>query len=243
MKATFKKYDVDDSAARIDEILTTSDASFEEVKSIPSRDRLTFDNGFYVWCSALFIDIRESSKLPTKYQRPSLARIYRSYISEMVAVMSNNPNCSEVTIAGDAVWGVFDTPYQADIDSVFSTAAQLASQTRILNCRYKKKKNYDAIITGIGIDYGRALMLKAGYKGSSINEVVWMGEVVNKASNLCGFGNKSWSDKQLMVSDLFYDNLNEDNKKLLERNHTRGCYHGNVINMQMEAWWKEHCST
>lgn len=242
MKATYRKYDVDDSAARIDEILTTSDASFEELKSIPSRDRLTFDNGFYVWCSALFIDIRNSSKLPEKYQRPSLARIYRSYISEMVAVMSGNTRCSEITIAGDAVWGVFDTPYKSDINSVFATAAALASQTKILNCRYKKKKGYDPISTGIGMDYGRALMLKAGYKGSSINEVVWMGDVVNSASNLCSFGNKTWSDNEVMVSDIFYDNLSDDNKKLLSRNHSRGCYHGNVINSAMDTWWKENCS-
>lgn len=241
MKVSYRKYDVEDSVARIDEILTTSDTSFEELKSIPSRDRLTFNNGFYVWCSALFIDIRASSKLPDNYRRPSLARIYRSYISEMVAVMSDNPNCSEVTIAGDAVWGVFDTPQKVQIDSVFSTAAQLASQTKILNCRYKKKKNYEPISTGIGMDYGRALMLKAGYKGSSINEVVWMGDVVNGASNLCGFGNKSWNDRHQMVSDIFYQNLNDHNQSLLERNHTRACYHGNVVDTEMEEWWKENC--
>lgn len=37
---------------------------------------------------------------------------------------------------------------------------------------------------GIGLAYGRALMIKAGYKGSTINEVVWMGDVVNEASKL-----------------------------------------------------------
>ena len=243
MKANYKEYDLEDSVERVDEILTTSDASFEEVKTIPSRDRLTFTNGFYVWCSALFVDIRSSSELPKKHKRPSLARIYRSYISEMVAVMNGNVNCSEVVIAGDAVWGVFDTPKKVQIDSVFSTAAQLASMTKILNCRYRKKKGYDPIETGIGMDYGRALMLKAGYKGSAINDVVWMGDVVNKASNLCGYGNKTYNDKHLMVSDLFYDNLNDDNKGLLSKNYNRDCYHGNVINLKMEEWWKENCSS
>lgn len=241
MKSNQKDYDVIESVARIDEILTTTDASYEEVKSIPSRDLLTFSNGFYVWCSALFIDIRNSSGLPEKYQRPSLARIYRSYISEMVALLNANPKCAEINIHGDAVWGVFDTPYKADIDSVFSTAAQLVSMTRILNCRYKKKKGYEPITTGIGMDYGRALMLKAGYKGSAINEVVWMGDVVNQASNLCGYGNKSYGDHPLMASDVFYDNLCEENKKLLTKNYNRGCYHGDVINLAMDQWWKENC--
>lgn len=242
MKANYKGYDIDESVARVDEILTTSDAVFEETNSIPSRDKLTFSNGFYVNCSALFIDIRNSSQLPKKYQRPSLARIYRAYISEMVAIMNGNQDCSEVNINGDAVWAVFNTPYQENINLVFSTAAQLASMTAILNCRFKKKQGYEPISTGIGMAYGRALMLKAGYKGSTINEVVWMGDVVNEASNLCGYGNKAYGDNHLMVSNTFYGNLKKSNQDLLCKNSTRDCYHGNVINLAMDGWWTENCS-
>lgn len=242
MESNYRAYEIKSSVSRIDEILTTPDAKFEEKDSIPSRDSLTFTNGFYVNCSAMFIDIRDSSNLPNLYQRPSLARIYRSYISEMVAVMNSDIHCSDINIEGDCIWGVFDTPYKKDINSVFSTAAKLASLNKILNCRFKKKKGYDSIKTGIGIAYGRALMLKAGFKGSSINGVVWMGDVVNKASKLCSYGNKSYSDNQIMISSVFYNNLNDDNKNLLNWNSNRSCYHGSVINTNMEEWWKENCS-
>jgi class 3 adenylate cyclase len=92
------------------------------------------------------------------------------------------------------------------------------------------------------MSYGRALMIKAGYKGSTINEVVWMGDVVNDASRLCGYGCQTWFDRQIMVSRGFRDNLNERNQGLLVWNSERGCYHGDVVNIAMENWYSENCT-
>lgn len=235
MKANHSEYSHADSSERIKEILNSSDINYEERKSIPSRDSLTFTNGFYVDCSAMFVDIRGSKELTDKYNRPSLARIYRAYISELVAVLKNHSKVSEINIEGDCVWGVFDTPYKEDIDELFSVAAQVSSLVDIINWRFEKK-GYDAISVGIGLDYGRALMLKAGYKGSSINNVVWMGEVVNGASKLCSFGSRTLTDHMLMVSDVFYNNLKDENQKLLNWNSQRSCYHGWIVNMVMDDW-------
>lgn len=239
MKSNTLIYNYEKSKGRIDDILNSSDNSFEELDSIPSRDKLTFSNGFYVNCTVLFVDIRNSKELPDKYKRPTLARIYRSYISEIVAVINGNEDCVEINIEGDCVWGVFDTPYQADINSVFSTAAQISSIIDTLNIKYKKKK-YDPISIGIGIDYGRALMIKAGYNGSGLNDVVWMGNVVNEASKLCGYGNKGWGDEETMVSSVIYNNLNDQNKKLLKWNNNRSCYNGYIVNTLMNNWVKDN---
>lgn len=233
MKSNYIAYDYDKSKQRIDDILNANDTVYEEVEKIPSRDKLTFNNGFYVTkTSALFIDIRGSSKLATDYTRPTLAKIYRSYISECVAVINGNSDCAEVNIHGDCVWGVFDSQYKSQIDSIFSTSAELSSLIDTLNCKYKKKK-IDPISVGIGIDFGRVLMIKAGYSGSGLNDVVWMGEVVNFARKLCSHGNRTSWDKETMVSSDFYGNLNEENKKLLFWNNDRNCYHGDIVNSSM----------
>ena len=116
-------YSASAGASRINEILSGVNAAYEEVDSIPSRDKLTFTNGFYVNCSTVWIDLRDSSGLTAKYNRPTLARIYRSYISEMVAVLHLSERCVEVNIAGDGVCGVFDTPFKSHIDSTFETIA------------------------------------------------------------------------------------------------------------------------
>ena len=239
MKTNFLTYNYEKSKERIDDILKTSDNSYEELNYIPSRDKLTFNNGFYVNCTVLFVDIRNSKELPNKYKRPTLARIYRSYISEIVAIINGNDNCVEINIEGDCVWGVFDTPKQFQIDKVFGSSYAISSIVDTLNVKYKKK-GYDPISIGIGIDYGRALMIKAGYNGSGLNDIVWMGNVVNESSKLCGYGNKEWGDQETMVSSVIYNNLNDHNKGLLVWNNKRSCYNGNIINVAMNNWVTEN---
>lgn len=239
MEATYSAYNHEKSIERIDETLNNSDANYENKKSIPLRSSLTFNNGFYVDCSALFIDMRGSKSLSEKHKRPTLAKIYRTYISELVAVLRDHSKISEIYIEGDCVWGIFDTPKKYDIDELFSIAAKASSLVDILNIKYKKK-GYSEITVGIGISYGSALYIKSGYKGSGINEAVWLGKLVGEAAQLCSYGNKTWSDEEIMVSNIFYENLNEKNKELLSKNHNRDCYHGNIVNTAMNEWVKKN---
>ena len=116
MDGNYKSYNHIDSFVRLDEILSPSSSSFDETDSLPSRDRLTFTNGFYGYCSAIFVDVRDSSKLPETYQRRVLARIYRAFISEAVAILNSDPSVREVNIVGDCVWAVYNTPSKTDID-------------------------------------------------------------------------------------------------------------------------------
>lgn len=239
MEATNVKYDFENSLKRIDEILNADNKQYEEKDSIPSRDNLTFTNGYYVDCTALFVDICDSSKLPEYQNRPVLAKIYRSFISELVALFNGADNCKEVNIHGDCVWAVFDTPYKTDVDSVFCTACMANALVNILNYKLEKK-GYKTYKVGIGIDYGRALMIKAGHKGSSINDVVWMGDVVNQACHLAANGNASNSDgNPIMLSSMIYCNLNDENIKFCHYNQSYQCYHSNAVNIMMDNWLSE----
>lgn len=63
-KETSYTYKIEDSADRMDDILDANDNDYEdEGNSIPSRDKLTYKNGYYVDVTAIFIDIVDSSKL------------------------------------------------------------------------------------------------------------------------------------------------------------------------------------
>ena len=240
MESNHISYEYIKSFERIDTIIATSDNSFEELDEIPSRDKLTLTNGFYVNCSALFVDIRDSSQIPNKHTRPKLAKLYRAYISEIVAIMNGINLCSEINIVGDCVSGIFNTPYKPNFDSVFTIAAQISSFVDVLNYKFKKN-NIEQINVGIGLSYGRSLMIKAGYSGSGINDIVWMGEVVNEASKLSSYGNKAWSDDKMMISSIFYDNLNAYNQELLSWHYFRNCYQGNIIQSDMNNWYQEYC--
>jgi class 3 adenylate cyclase len=140
MKSDYSEFKLADSVARIDEILAGADADYQEKDSIPARETLTYTNGYYVNCSVLFVDIRGSKSLSQKYKNPVLAKIYRSYASELVALFRGNACIREISIEGDCVWGALDTPRKADIDQVFATGFQASSLIDILNYRFEKRK-------------------------------------------------------------------------------------------------------
>ena len=196
-------YDYLRSIERLDEILDSSE-TYEEKDEIPSRSNLTSKNGFYVKCYSIFIDLRGSSELPKLHNRPILAKIYRSYISEVVAIFNSYATCKEINIVGDCVSGIFEASNKKDVLDVFSTAYTANSLVNILNSKLNKR-NISQIKIGIGISKGRALMIKAGFNGSTINDVIWMGDVVNQASKLCSKGNKVVNFPIIISHEVFTD--------------------------------------
>jgi class 3 adenylate cyclase len=241
LDSNYKPYDHIASAQRIKDYLTGAQG-FEEMNSLPDRDKLTFSNGFYANCSAIFVDIRKSSELPAHYKRPRLARIYRAYLSELVAIFNGDPNTREINIAGDATWAVINTPYKRDVDEVFALGAKANSMAKVLNYEMKKASYGHPVQVGVGMSWGRALMIKAGYSGSGINDVVYMGDVVNEAAKLANYGNSSPHVPAIVTSSNFYGNLNEHNRGLLTYDYSRKCYTGSVINTAMEEWFKGNCN-
>lgn len=112
---------------------------------------------------------------------------------------------------------------------------------KILNYKLRKKK-YSQISVGIGIDYGRALMVKAGYSGSGINDVIWMGDVVNSACHLCNKAGRIYR-KVVVISSVVYNNLNENYQNLFS-SYADGWvtrYEGDIIDNDMNDWYNENC--
>lgn len=229
------------SDARIVAILDGG-AAFEE-SAIPSSAALTDHNGFYVECTAIFIDIRGSTQLREKHaQRRTLGKLYRAYVSECVAVLNGNSRCSQVFIQGDCVSAVFDTPTKQTVNEVFRLVAALNSVVRLLNYRLQHR-GLTPIKVGIGIDTGRALMMKAGFQGSGISDIVWMGDVLNQASHLCHMANKD-DRKVIVVSAGVYALLDQPALSVDGKAFISSCYgktfssprgwHCDVVNVGIE---------
>ncbi|PLC10776.1 hypothetical protein AUQ48_17180 [Kocuria flava] len=238
MDGNYKGYNYISSSTRIAEILDQPTGQFEETDDLPHRDRLTYTNGFYGNCSAVFVDIRDSSKLTEKHKRPVLAKLYRAFISEMVAVMNSSDNVREVNIVGDCVWAVYNTPYKSNINSAFAVAYQANTLRKLLN-GHLEKRGYDPLRFGIGADYGRALMIKAGYNGSGINDVVYMGDVVNRAAHLAHRAGRGSYSHPIWVGPTFQMNLNEHNQQLLTHKYDAelgNAYTGDVVATAMNDW-------
>lgn len=247
MKVTTNRpYNFTDSFDRLQEILDSSE-TFEQVDTVPNSDTLSYSNGYYFKCYAIFIDIRDSSTLPTKYQKRTLAKIYRAYISEVVALFQSSSNCKEINIVGDSVWGIYNSKTKDDVSEVFHAAYAACSIINTLN--YKLcKKGIDPIKVGIGIDRGDALMILAGFKSSGINDVIYMGGVVNNASKLCSKGSK-YGNGSIAISDDVYNDLEgkhngtEYYQTFFSKNHLDGFYHASMVRTDMEAWLNNIKST
>jgi class 3 adenylate cyclase len=88
---------------------------------------------------------------------------------------------------------------EEDNESPVIEAMQAASMSNgmmeVLNVKYKKKwgKDFKEINAGIGVALGRALVIKAGFSGSGIKDLIYMGDVVNRASKMCGLAYKEYS--------------------------------------------------
>lgn len=242
MDSNHKNYDYIASFDRIDELLAQPRGNYEEVESLPDRDMLTYTNGFYAYCSALFIDIRDSSALPDVYNRPALAKLYRAYISEMVAIVNGLTQTREVNIVGDGVWAVFNTPKKSDINSVFSAACRVNTLVKVLNHKLKHAQYDTPIAVGIGMAYGRALMIKAGYNGSGISDVIYMGDVVNRSAKLAAEGSKGPGTPPMMIDNVFANNLDAHRTSLITKDRQRGCYTANAINTAMNDWYNANCT-
>lgn len=235
-------YDINNSTARMDDILNAGNDNYSDATSIPLRSSLTYTNGYYVYVTALFVDIVGSSDMTDEHKRPTLAKMYRSFISEGVAILNSIDASREINIHGDCVWAIFETPLKSDIDKVLNLAAKIGSMVDILNYKLAKK-SYSTIEVGIGIEYGRALMVKAGYSGSGINDVIWMGDVVNSASNLCNTAGRN-SRKETVISGVVYNNLNKDNQALFTSftdDNYKTCYESFIVDKSMDEWYKENC--
>ncbi|WP_080871953.1 adenylate/guanylate cyclase domain-containing protein [Oceanobacillus timonensis] len=259
MRANIKSFELEKSLERIDSILNDS-TTFGEADDIPKIEDLTYKNGKYVKCAAFFIDLRGSSDLIETQGKKSksLARLYRAYISEIVAIVNSFETCREVNIVGDCVSAVFsgeaNDPAKSSVTQALEAASMSNGMMDILNIKYKKKwgSDFKEVNAGIGVAYGRALTIKAGYSGSGINDLIYMGDVVNKASKMCGLAYKDFPCFAICVTEAVYTSAgtyiaNSDEQKtfqdfLTEKYHSKydKVYVGNFYRISMNEWCKEN---
>lgn len=89
-------------------------------------------------------------------------------------------------------------------------------------------------------------MVQAGYRGSGLNDVIWMGDVVNYACHLCGSANKN-GNGVINVSTEVYTDLagilgyqNKPYQEMLNKPYDKNYYTGNIILHSIEEWLDEN---
>ena len=138
----------------------------------------------------LYIDMRDSTKISAEKRPVTLAKLYSSFVKSMIA-SARYYGGHVRNIIGDRVMVVFDK--EDCFKKAVDTAILMNSVSKhILN---KQIRDID-FKCGIGIDYGKMLIAKAGAirRGAETEfyrSLVWLGKPANVASKLTDIANKS----------------------------------------------------
>lgn len=237
-------YDYKEGKRRIQRIIQNNLVVEKEVE-IPRDDHFTYENAYYGWGGAIFVDIRNSTQLFAHSDKIAMSKVIRCFSSEIIEILRDTDQLREIGIRGDCVYGIYSTPRQSHVDMIFNKAFTVNSFLEMLNI-VLKNSNLPACNAGIGVACAEELVVKAGRKGVGINNAVWIGEAVTYASKLFSIANKKLI-RPIAVSTLVYENLMERKKYngLSEKWFVKGYddsignfYHNNIVNDEFDKWIK-----
>lgn len=237
-------YDYKEGKNKIEEILNNN-AEIQN-KNVPKDDtNFTYDNGIRSWIGSVFVDIVSSKKLIENEDDIVVAKILRSFASEVISIMNSSNNVRQIGVRGDCVYGVFSTPYKDDIYELLTIGTYINCLIKMLN-RLLINKGYPTINIGIGIGVGEDLVIKAGKKGTGINDRIWIGKAVIDACVLADKAGRN-GNPTIGVSSLTYNNFIERLEK--ENSNARSWFtekydydinsythYGNIIDTTFDKW-------
>ncbi len=197
-------YDYKAGKQRVDDILNNKLEVLDK-ETIPNEDNFTYENAYYGWVTAIFVDIRNSTELFNHKDKVIVSKIIRSFTSEIIEILRPFENLREIGIRGDCVYAIYTTPSNTDEYNLFLATAYINTYLEQLNVQLSEK-NYPRIKAGIAMATAKELVIKAGKKGSGINNLVWIGRAVTTAAKLSSLANKN-GNYPIIYSKDSYDNF------------------------------------
>lgn len=199
--------DYKESKMRVEDILN-SKTLIKDVEQISDDESgFTYENGVRTWIAAMFIDIRNSSALFNNNKQETIARIMRAFTSEVIQILRQNPKCVQIGIRGDCVYGIYSVQTIVDLNNIMLDACYINTFQRMFQI-ILSRKGWPTFQIGIGLGASKALVIKAGKKGTGINDNIWIGDAVIDAVKLSGEGNKN-NVSTIVMDNCFYNNIKD----------------------------------
>ena len=211
-------YDYKIGKCRINRILT-SKTEIKRTKKIPAADcEFSYDNGVRTWVAALFVDIVDSSDLFKNEKDEIVARIMRSFCSELIGILKTNENYRQIGIRGDCVYAIYSAPSADNLESILDDAIMINTFQKMFQ-KMLSENSFPEFKIGIGLGASEDLVIKAGKKGSGISDNIWIGSSVVNASKLSSEANRR-QFRPIVMDATFYDRIKRkkvgDNKTYLQ---------------------------
>ncbi len=166
--------------------------------------------------SVLFVDMRNSTKLPEAFSPEQLVKIYRSYIRTIVQAVRYSGGFVR-DFMGDGVLAVFvDNENSSSEDNVVYAAKYIVTTIdKFLNPVLHKHFNHN-ISYGVGVHTGEISLSKVGMKGKEQDEgsesefgIAWIGNSTNLACKQSSAVDRG----TIFISPSTYANISDLNEK------------------------------
>lgn len=216
------KYETDLLSSAINKIVSAEVLEKDISGKLPLIENLSDSNKIFQGkASVLFVDMRESTKLPEEYSTDQLVKIYRCYIRTVVQAIRYSDGVVR-DFMGDGVLAVFiDDEKNKSEDKAVNAARYITTAIdKFLNPVLDRTIKY-RISCGIGIHTGNISLSKVGMKGKeqdneSENEygIAWIGNSTNLA---CKFSSAVDSGAIFISSSTYAALTNIDDKQKWEK--------------------------
>ena len=151
----------------------------------------------------LYIDIRRSTELSITHKPQTVAKLYSAFVRAMTKCARHYGGHVR-GIIGDRVMVIFDC------DDCFANAVDCAilmnsASKYVLNKHFMRNE----VHCGIGIDAGKMLVTKTGFRRRGVEQhnyknLVWLGRPANVASKLTDLANKSSETLEIDTMQVAY---------------------------------------
>jgi class 3 adenylate cyclase len=188
------KADTDALLVAINRIVSTEVLEKAITDQLPLTDDLPDGNKIYCGkVSVLFVDMRDSTKLPDRFNTEQLVKIYRSYIRTVVQAIRYSGGVVR-DFMGDGVLAVFvDDENERSEDKAVHAARYITTAIdKFLNPALDEKFKH-RISCGIGIHTGDISLSKVGMRGKEQDDeaenefgIAWIGNSTNLACKFSG---------------------------------------------------------
>lgn len=225
------QYNFEESLTRIDQMLNVQTVETEPLVSVPMLNDIPTKGGVIANCSIMQVEIVTSPS--SAYG--AMLRVYRTFLSEAVAIVSSHIYCVDVIALGSSLTAVFSTPFKINIESLIDKIAMVNTLAQVIS-RKANGMGLPSITVRIGVDFGEAMLMRFGKY--DVNEhhpsgLAWMGKPVRKASELVRRPNR---EMNIWISGVVYQNLSDDYKHFFHRDAEFGDYGADIINTSMKSW-------
>ena len=217
MKPIYRTYSFEESLDSVEKILDKENTWVLERDNLPDSVEEIEGKVIFAYCTVIYIDLRVKQDLTDLPKRILYAKEYECIINQVCSLLGS-------------------TRYKYNIDDVIALVAKLNSLLKSINFKFSTR-NFPTIKWGIGVDYNRISLFSIPDEG---NVKIWTGPALRTAKRLASYGNMGYLDKTIMISDLLFANMNADNRELFKINEEHDCYHGNIVDSEMEEWLKKN---